>query len=343
MATSEASFKLDPGSVLAYCCNVSRDVLKRPDGGALKNFHGIYSQSPQMEKVFRLIERVARTDCTVLIRGESGSGKELVARAIHDLSARASRPFRAINCATLSPTLLQSELVGHRRGAFTGAVSDHDGLFKQADTGTLFLDEVAEMPLDIQAHLLRVLEDQSFIPLGGALPVKVDVRLLSASNKALRREVEEGRFRDDLRYRIRVVPLFLPALRDRSGDVEALLWHFIDEFNREAVRRVERLSAAARDAILAYEWPGNVRELRNVVQHAFVIGDGPVLDLADLTPELRGEAPPGVAPVASLGAAERRRIVAALEASNGRKAVAAKALGMSRSTLWRKIREHGLR
>jgi len=319
-----------------------RNVLKRPQEVALRSFHGIYAQAPEMEEVFRLVDRVARTDCTVLIRGESGSGKELVARAIHERSARHDKPFRAINCATLSPTLLQSELFGHKRGAFTGAVADHRGLFAQADTGTLFLDEVAEMPLDLQAHLLRVIEERSFFPLGATKPTRVDVRLLSASNKALRREVEEGRFRDDLRYRIRVVPIFLPPLRQRAGEVEALLWHFVGLFNREGMRRIDSIEAEARDAMLAYPWPGNVRELRNVVQHAFVVGDGPMLALSDLTPELRGEAPPEQAPLQVSAPRERERIGEALRQTGGRKAAAAAVLGMSRSTLWRKMRELGL-
>jgi len=315
--------------------------MKRPKH-RISQFQGIYTVTPQMQDVFRLIERVARTDCTVLVRGESGSGKELVARAIHSLSGRAGRPFRAINCATLSPTLLQSELFGHRRGAFTGAVSDHDGLFAQADGGSLFLDEVAEMPLDIQAHLLRVLEERTFFPVGGTAPVSVDVRLISASNKALRREAAAGRFRDDLRFRIRVVPIFLPALRQRSGDVEALVWHFIEHFNAEGLRQVEGIRGETMEAMLAYAWPGNVRELRNVVQHAFVVGDGPTLERADLPPELRGEPPPGGEPEPSLRELERQRLIDALRASGGRKQLAAQRLGISRATLWRKLKEHQL-
>ncbi len=321
---------------------MSRDILKHPHRGVLSHFHGIHSGAPQMEEVFRLIDRVARTDCTVLVRGESGSGKELVARAIHEHSARSGQPFRAINCATLSPTLLQSELFGHRRGAFTGAVSDHDGLFKQVDGGTLFLDEVADMPLDIQAHLLRVLEDRTFVPVGGTKPIRVDVRLVSASNKGLRREVGAGRFRDDLRYRIRVVPIFLPPLRQRSGDIEALFWHFIDHFNTEGLRRVEAVRRDAMEALLAFAWPGNVRELRNVVEHAFVIGEGPVLERADLTPELRGEPPPGEEPESTLREIERLRLLEALRRSGGRRHGAARELGLSRSTLWRKLKEHRL-
>lgn len=322
-----------------------RDIMKRPPSLELQNFHGLYTRAPELQPLFRLIERVARTDCTVLIRGETGCGKELVARAIHTLSPRRQYPFQAINCATLSPTLLESELFGHVRGAFTGAVSDHHGLFKQADKGTLFLDEVAEIPLEIQARLLRVLEEQTFVPVGGTRPVRVNVRLISATNKALRREVANRRFREDLLYRIRVVPLFVPSLRERTGDIEALVWHFIDQFNEQGLRRVEAVSREAMEALLRYPWPGNIRELHNVIEHAFVVGEDTVLDLPDLTPELRGEPPageqPGIEP--SLRQLERERILTALTKHRGRKAAAAAALGISRSTLWRKLYEHHLR
>jgi transcriptional regulator with PAS, ATPase and Fis domain len=324
--------------------HMSRDVPTRKPSSALRSFHGIFTSAPEMDGVFRLIERVARTDCTVLVRGESGSGKELAARAIHALSARSRGPFRAVNCATLSPTLLESELFGHVRGAFTGAVANKEGLFKAADGGSLFLDEVAEMPLDIQARLLRVLEERTFLPVGSTRVVSVDVRLISATHRALRREVEEGRFRDDLRYRIRVVPIFLPPLRDRTGDVEALVWHFIDRFNEGTLRRVRSVSREALEALLTYPWPGNVRELRNVIEHAFIVGEGETLGLADLTPELRGEPPPGddAAALRPVHDGERQRIVAALLRHHGRRADAAQDLGISRSTLWRKLARHNI-
>lgn len=321
---------------------MSRDIIKRPSAFQLTHYYGLYSQAAEMEELFRLIKRVARTDCTVLVRGETGSGKELVARAIHALSPRAKFPFQAINCATFSPTLLESEMFGHVRGAFTGAVSDHKGLFQQADTGTFFLDEVAEMPLDIQARLLRVLEDKTYVPVGGTKAQKADVRLISATHKALRREVEAGRFRNDLLYRIRVVPIFIPPLRQRAGDVEALVWLFIDQFNAQGLRHVEAVSRSAMQALLVYPWPGNVRELRNVVEHAFIIGEGPVIDIQDLTPELRGESPPGGDEVVTekpLQQLERNQLLAALAKHNGKKTQAAQELGMSRSTLWRKLRE----
>jgi transcriptional regulator with PAS, ATPase and Fis domain len=275
------------------------------------------------------------------VRGESGSGKELVARAIHALSPRAAAPFRAINCATLSPTLLESELFGHVRGAFTGAVRDHRGLFKQANGGTVFLDEVAEMPLDIQARLLRVLEEKTFFPVGGTTPVTVDVRIVSASNRALRRAVAAGRFRDDLRYRLRVVPLFLPPLRQRTGDVEGLVWYFVEAFTARGLGRVEGLTRRAMDALRRYPWPGNVRELRNVVEHAFIVGEDPIIDLDDMPPELRGEEPPEDAPAVDRPwrEHERERILAALAKHRGRKGLAAAELGMSRTTLWTKLQK----
>jgi len=321
---------------------VRRNVLEQMSGAPLRAVHGIYTRAPQMDPLLRLVERAARTDCTVLVRGETGSGKELVARAIHACSARARKPFLAINCATLSPTLLESELFGHVRGAFTGAISDHDGLFKRAHGGTLFLDEIAEMPLDIQARLLRILEDRTFVPLGGTRPVRCDVRLVSATHRALREECAAGRFREDLRYRIRVVPLFLPPLRERTGDVEALVWHFVASGNEGGLRRVDGVRRVAMEALVSYPWPGNVRELRNVIEYAYVVGDGPILELDDLTPELRGEPPPGIGLVQQPVERERSRILAALDAQGGHKGRTAHALGMSRSTLWRKLYQLGL-
>jgi transcriptional regulator with PAS, ATPase and Fis domain len=326
------------------CPNVRPDVIERPENLRLEDFHGIVTRAPEMAPLFQRIRRVAAADCAVLVRGESGSGKELVARAIHALSGRARAPFRAINCATLSPTLLESELFGHVRGAFTGAIRDHRGLFREAHGGTVFLDEVAEMPLDIQARLLRVLEEKTFFPVGGTTPVTVDVRIVSASNRALRRAVAAGRFRDDLRYRLRVVPLFLPPLRARTGDVEALVWHFVDRFNARGMGRVDGVARRAMDALRAYPWPGNVRELRNVVEHAFIVGEDAIVDLDDLPPELRGEAPPDdemPAPT-PLRQLERERIVAALAKHRGRRARAAAELGMSRTTLWSKLQKYQL-
>lgn len=321
--------------------------IRRHPKLSITNFHRILSASDTMRDFFSLIERVARTDSSVLIRGETGTGKELVARAIHELSPRAKGPFRALNCATLTPELLASELFGHVRGAFTGAISDRQGLFALANNGTIFLDEIAELPLDIQARLLRVLQERTFIPLGGTESVTVNVRVLSATHQPLRELVEARRFREDLMYRIRVVPLYLPRLAERDGDIEALLWHFIDEFNAKSERKIDGVAEDAMLAMLHYSWPGNVRELRNVVENAFAIGDGATMRLEDLTPELRGEGPRMLHPdeheLPTYDHDERRRILRALTEAGGRRDAAAEALGISRSTLWRKMRELKLR
>jgi transcriptional regulator with PAS, ATPase and Fis domain len=322
---------------------VRRDValLQRPRSLALHAFHGIYTVAPEMRQLFVQLRRVARAHSTVLLGGETGTGKELAARAIHAESPRAAAPFQAVNCATFSPTLLESELFGHVRGAFTGAVRDRAGLFALADRGTLFFDEVAEIPLELQGKLLRVLQEKTFVPVGGMQAQTVDVRIIAATNKSLRAEVAAGRFREDLSYRVRVVPLLLPPLRKRSGDIDALLWHFVEEMNGLGLRRIEAVTAPAMQAMRSYAWPGNVRELQSAVEYAFVLGDGPVLEMADLTPEVRGEGAGD--PVATLHDLERVRILAALARHGGRMAAAAAELGMSRSTLWRKLALHRLR
>lgn len=315
--------------------------IRRRPSIQIHNFHGLLTCSHEMREFFETVKRVARTNSSVLIRGETGTGKELVARALHNLGPRKKGPFRAINCATLTPELLASELFGHVRGAFTGAVADRQGLFALADGGTVFLDEIAEIPLDIQARLLRVLQERSFIPLGGTKPIAADVRVLTATHQALRELVEDRKFREDLMYRIRVVPLYLPRLAERSGDVEALAWRFIDEFNEEGFRNVTGIAEEAMEAMLMYDWPGNIRELRNVIENAFAIGEGPTLLLDDLTPELRGEPP--VSNHNDTGQTlediERRQILEALAATGGRKQEAADRLGISRATLWRRMRE----
>ena len=298
--------------------------------------------APEMLAVWAQVRRMARSEATVLVRGESGTGKELVARALHAEGGRAGKPLRAVNCASLTGELLASELFGHVRGAFTGAVRDKPGLFAQADGGTVFLDEIAEMPVALQARLLRVLQERQFVPVGGTQPVTADVRLISATHRSLRRLVDEGRFREDLMYRIRVVVLFLPRLADRTGDVEMLTWHFVDHFNaKPGYRRIRGVHHDAMDALLAHPWPGNIRELRNNIEQAFVLGEGSALRLDDLAPELRGIDPPDARPT-SFRHQERQRIVEALQAAGGRRAKAAEQLGISRSTLWRRMREFGL-
>jgi transcriptional regulator with PAS, ATPase and Fis domain len=320
----------------------------------LVDFHGLLSRDPTMRQQFEVIRRVAETDSTVLVRGESGSGKELVARAIHTLSHRQEGPFLAVNCAALTPSLLESELFGHVRGAFTGAMKDHQGVFQRADAGTLFLDEVAELPLDLQAKLLRVLQERSFVPVGGQQAISVDVRIVSATHRALREEVKAGRFREDLMFRLRVVPLFLPALRERRGDISVLLWHFIHKHNALGLRRIERVAPEAMRVLLDYPWPGNVRELQNVVEYAFAVGQGAELRLSELPPEFREQAKSS-APMTRNPNGNRRsragripeeelrmRIEEALRANGGHIEAAAQRLGMSKATFWRKRKKLGV-
>ena len=305
--------------------------------------------APEMIALFDRIRRAARSDATVLLRGESGTGKELIARAMHECSPRSEGPFRAVNCATFSGELLSSELFGHVRGAFTGAITDKPGLLSLANGGTLFLDEVAEMPLETQARLLRFAQERTYQPVGGTTERTTDVRLISATNQSLRELVDASRFRADLMYRIRVVLIFLPPLRERTGDVEALLWHFIDERNKEGGRVIDAVCGDAWEALRAYDWPGNVRELRNNIEQAFAVGEGPVLELCDLTPEVQELRPSSKLPtrppndtMPTLAELEREDLVAALRQSRGRKSEAAKLLGISRSTLWRRMRSLGI-
>lgn len=317
---------------------------------AQQNFQGILSRSPAMQDTFQIIRNAAETTANVLVRGESGAGKELVAKAIHDLSIRRDAPFLAINCAALSSNLLESELFGHVRGAFTGAIKDHSGLFQRANGGTLFLDEVAELPLELQAKLLRVLQERNYIPVGGDHELNTDVRIVAATHRSLREEVKNGRFREDLMYRLRVVPIFIPPLRERREDVSLLIWHFIGQHNLNDVRRIEKIEPQAMKALLDYAWPGNVRELHNVVEYAFAVGRGNTLRYSELPPEFRESkaALPKVIrhaqkPTISLTPEqELTAIQQALVVNAGSVTASAQALGMSRATFWRKRKLYGL-
>ncbi len=314
-------------------------------------FHGMWTRNQKMRELFRIIERVAPEDVTVLVRGETGTGKELVAQAIHAESPRAKGPFRAINCAALPANLLESELFGHVRGAFTGAVRDTQGHFQLAHRGTLFLDEIGELPLELQAKLLRALETRSVLPVGAQHTVPIDVRIVSATHRALRQEVEAGRFRADLMYRLRVIPIFLPALRERREDIAVLCDKLTLEYNRTRRRRVERLAPHAIEVLEAYDWPGNVRELQNVLAYAYAIGDGPLLRASDLPPELtEGKRQDGHDDSVRVPAGEpgkpldreSRKLLEILERAHGNKNQAAKMLGVSRVTLWRRLRALGI-
>ena len=315
----------------------------------VNSFQGLISRSPTMQAVFQIIENAAETTATVLVRGESGSGKELVAKAIHDLSGRRSAPFLAINCAALSSSLLESELFGHVRGAFTGAIKDHHGLFHRAQGGTLFLDEVAELPLELQAKLLRVIQERNYIPVGGDKSINVDVRIVAATHRSLREEVKKGNFREDLMYRLRVVPIFLPPLRERREDISLLLWHFIEQHNAENFRHIEKIDPLAMRTLLDYAWPGNIRELHNVVEYAFAVGRGAVLRSSELPPEFRETKPASASfapkPVVYQPPSpeqERQSIQNALQTTHGKVSPAAELLNMSRATFWRKRKLYGL-
>lgn len=312
-----------------------------------ESFHGILTQDPTMLEAIKIIRNVAETEATVLIRGESGTGKELVAQALHQESTRYQQPFLAINCAALTPSLLESELFGHVKGAFTGATRNHAGLFQRANGGTLFLDEVAELPLELQAKLLRVLQEQNFIPVGGDHAINVDVRIIAATHRSLREEVRNGRFREDLMYRLRVVPVFLPPLRERRLDVNLLLWHYIHQRNAHGRRHIDSIAPEAMRLLLDYQWPGNVRELVNVVEYAFAVGRGNELSMEDLPPEFReiktiSHADRQTPSKYSIHQHEADLIREALELNKGNLDAAADHLGMSRATFWRKRKKYGI-
>jgi two-component system, NtrC family, response regulator HydG len=283
---------------------------------------------------------VARATGCVLIRGESGAGKELVARAVHRASARSDRPMLSVNCAAIPRDLMESQLFGHKKGSFTGADADHAGLFQQANTGTLFLDEVGEMTLDGQAKLLRILEGHPFLPVGSTKEVNADVRVIAATNRDLGDFVRDGKFREDLFYRLSVFELYIPPLRDRGGDIELLVNHFLEHFKRQHGRTQLTLSPDARDKLLGYSWPGNVRQLRNVVDSAVVMCEGNVILADDLG--LRDASQNEQLESLRIDFWERRLIQEALKRTDGSIPEAARLLGLGRATLYRKVEEYGI-
>jgi Nif-specific regulatory protein len=310
--------------------------------------HDLIGESPRLREIIRLIARISPTDATVLIRGESGTGKELVARALHRGSGRADRRFVAINCANLSETLLESELFGHEKGAFTGALVRKIGKLEVADGGTLFLDEIGELPRALQAKLLRALQEREFERLGGTRPIRVDVRVIAATNLDLEKALEEGTFRDDLYYRLNVISIHMPPLRERREDVPLLASHFAAQFCRELGRQVLGFMPEARDCLLRYSWPGNIRELANAIQRAVILGDGDLIRPEDL-PEtvLEAASAAGHAPVTryhdALIETSKRLILDAVKEAGGNITKAAKLLGISPNYLHKLISNLGLR
>jgi DNA-binding NtrC family response regulator len=307
----------------------------------MENFIG---NSPQMQEVFDTLRQVAGSRATVLVQGESGTGKELVAKAIHRLSSRNKAVFVPVHCAALSSTLLESELFGHEKGAFTGAAERRKGRFEMADGGTLFLDEIGEIDSSVQVKILRALEERKFERVGGTETVEVDTRLVAATNRNLKQMVVDGEFREDLYYRLYVVVITLPPLRDRTGDVPLLLKHFLDEFNRENGREIDGFSPEAMDLLNAYGWPGNVRELRNAMEQMVVLSRGKRIGVRDLPAHIRESEGAGAAVSVGSGTLEdleKQAIAQTLKACGGNRTRAAEQLGISRRTLHRKISEYG--
>jgi len=324
---------------------------------------GIIGSSPGIAELYAILERVADTPTTVLITGESGTGKELVARALHEHSSRKDKPFIKVNCAAIPKELIESELFGYERGAFTGAVASKPGRFELANGGTLFLDEIGEIPIEMQVKLLRALQESEFERVGGIKTIRVDVRLVAATNRDLKRLISSGTFREDLFYRLNVVPIRLPALRERTTDIALLVEHFLVKFNERLKKRVESVHREALDLLLAYPWPGNIRELENVVERAVLFCDTHELNVSDLPPDVRGIAALTNVPLpdADLQAAlasegglkehvkvamsrlERELVSRALQQTGGNVTHAARLLKISRKGLQLKMKELGLR
>jgi two-component system response regulator AtoC len=306
----------------------------------------IIGESAAMRQVFDTVRQVAPTRTTVLITGETGTGKELIAKAVHNLSPRKGGPFIAVHAAALPSTLLESELFGHEKGAFTGAVERRTGRFELADGGTLFLDEVGELEPLMQVKLLRVLEERAFERVGGTKTLQVDVRLIAATNRDLKKLVKEGKFRDDLFYRLSVVTVDLPPLRERREDIPLLLRAFLEELSRETGKVVREMTPEALNLLLAYDWPGNVRELRNAIEQMVVLARAERLTARDVPPQIRGSADLTRISVVRAGMtveeAERQLIVQALKETGGNRTRAAQKIGISRRTLHRKLKEYGL-
>ncbi len=309
-----------------------------------KSFEHIIGKSPSMLKLFDVVKRVAPTRASVLITGESGVGKELIANALHNLSTRKDNPIIKVHCAALAENILESELFGHEKGAFTGAVSRKRGRFELAHGGTIFLDEIGEINQSVQIKILRALQEKMFERVGGEDTIEVDVRVITATNRDLEKEIAEGRFREDLFYRLNVVRIHVPPLRERKDDLPLMISAFVKEFAEENGKVIESIDPKARQALYAYDWPGNVRQLRNCIESAVVMTTGTVITLDELPPSIRemDEIPAITIPVgATMADAEREIILQTLAAQNGNKSKTAEVLGIGRKTLHRKLDEYG--
>ncbi|MFQ5917924.1 MAG: sigma-54 interaction domain-containing protein [Candidatus Binatia bacterium] len=312
---------------------------------------GIIGQSEKMHELIALVRSIAQTEVTVLVQGETGTGKELIARGIHYNSSRRTKRFVAVNCGSLAETLLESELFGHEKGAFTGAMTQRKGIFEVADGGTLFLDEVSEIPPSTQVKLLRVLQEGEFQRVGGTDSIRVDIRVVAATNQNLEERIRSGNFRQDLYYRLNVVPIQVPPLRERNEDIPLLMSHFIDQCNQRMDRRIRGVSPQATAFLMAYTWPGNIRQLENVIQRMVVVAKGEMLDVHDLPAEIRGVEEGPQDKVKDLkdiaretaGLAEKSVVLDTLAQNGWNVTRAARSLGVSRVTLQKKMKTYNLR
>jgi len=326
------------------------NILQRRRLDNLFDASRIVGRSPVMKQILEIVATVAPTEASVLILGESGTGKELIANALHQGSNRADKRYIKVNCAALPETLLESELFGHEKGAFTGAVNRRPGRFELADGGTIFLDEIGEMTLATQAKLLRVLQEREFEPLGSTRTVKVDIRIIAASNKVLKEEVEKGSFREDLFYRLNVVPITLPPLRERKEDIPLLIDHFLKIYNEKNRRDVHGFHPRALDAMMRYTWPGNIRELENVVERAVILARDEYIPLADMDEPVRNavgdalteEIRSGIRPGMTIKEMERELILKTLDENESNRSRTARILGITRRTLQHKLKDYGI-
>jgi PAS domain S-box-containing protein len=354
----------NPTGILIVLEDISVLQAKKADGQGDNEEFGVLGHSRQMEKVFELMSILARTDASVLITGETGTGKDKIAEQLHKLSQRGRKPFIKVNCGALPAALLESELFGHVKGAFTGAVNDNIGMFRLADKGTIFLTEIGDLSLPLQVKLLSVLDDQAFYPVGGSKKIEVDVRIIAATHRSLRQEVQQGRFREDLFYRLNVLHLHIPPLRERDGDIPLLLDHFWRQFRAKLSRNITGFTRKSIDKLNRYHYPGNVRELRNIVEYAVTVCQEGKIGTKDLpqylakltklpraTPanivssSLSSPTPQEYTAEAGTGGwteVEKDKIMDALRKAGGNRSKAAALLGWGRTTLWRKIKKYRL-
>jgi transcriptional regulator with PAS, ATPase and Fis domain len=305
-----------------------------------QGFINIIGKDEKMQDLYLLMENLCNLDTTVIINGESGTGKGLIAKALHDGGVRHQKPFVKVDCSALTETLLESELFGHTRGAFTGAVSDKVGRFQKADGGTIFLDEIGDVSLGVQQRLLRVIQEREFERVGDSTPIKVDVRIIAATNKSLQEKVRLGKFREDLYYRLKIIELSSPPLRDRRSDIPLLVEHFIKRFNQKMKKNINNISDDVYRIFMNYEWPGNIRELENAIEHSFVVCNKTVIAVEDLPNELRE-----IKTTTSVdeSSSEYNTILQALEKTHWNKTKAANLLSISRRTIYNKINEYNIR